>query len=110
MKSNSFYKTIFLFIIFSASFFVLSTGCGSGDNTKPNCSDSTAHLTGKFFSLSDIHFDPYYDTTLLPQLVKTNVQGWEAIFQSSQLKTYSPYNVDANYLLMSSAFSSMSAL
>jgi sphingomyelin phosphodiesterase acid-like 3 len=52
--------------------------------------------------ISDIHFDPVADATLLPKLIDAPISQWDAIFMSSQ-SGYSNYNSDTNYPLMMSA-------
>jgi len=56
----------------------------------------------EFISASDIHFDPYYDPSLMAQLEATDVSGWAAIFASSKITTPSPYGKDTNYPLFQS--------
>ncbi|HEX8172018.1 MAG TPA: hypothetical protein VF824_15885 [Thermoanaerobaculia bacterium] len=55
-----------------------------------------------FLSLSDIHFDPYYDPTLMNQLVAADASGWAAIFAGSQITSPSAYGSDTNYPLLRS--------
>ena len=57
-------------------------------------------------SLSDLHFNPFYDTALLKQLITSDYTAWEGIFQSSQ-KAPNSYGSDVNYPLLRSAFQAM---
>ncbi|MEO6694153.1 MAG: hypothetical protein ABIY50_09905, partial [Ignavibacteria bacterium] len=63
----------------------------------------------KFLNFSDIHFDPFYDTTLVMELAGSDYTEWESIFSKSENKNYSSYGSDCNYFLLKSALSEMSA-
>src|ERR1043166_9357475 len=62
---------------------------------------ATAHAD-EFISLSDVHFNPYYDTSLMAQLEASDVSQWPAIFASSKITTPSTYGADTNYPLFQS--------
>lgn len=55
-----------------------------------------------FVSLSDIHFDPYSDPSLVDKLVAAEATQWDAIFQSSSITGPSSYGSDTNYPLLQS--------
>ncbi len=60
--------------------------------------------SGQFLHLSDIHFDPFADPTLVDKLSAAPVDQWEAILQGSAAQT--PANMqgqDSNYALIRSA-------
>ena len=59
--------------------------------------------SGSFASLSDIHFDPFYDPALVEKLIQTKYTEWKTVFSSSTIKRYSPYGKDTNYPLLNSA-------
>ena len=40
---------------------------------------------GKFLNFSDVHFNPFYDTMLVSELVKAEYTEWENISRSSKL-------------------------
>ena len=61
-----------------------------------------AQQSDRFISISDVHFDPYYDTSLVAQLEATDVSGWAAIFASSKITAPSTYGADTNYPLLQS--------
>jgi hypothetical protein len=63
----------------------------------------------QFLSLSDIHFDPYYDTTLIPKLIASDASQWRAIFESSSITAPSSYGHDSNYPLFRSALADAKA-
>ncbi|MBW4056079.1 MAG: twin-arginine translocation signal domain-containing protein [Proteobacteria bacterium] len=79
-----------------------SFGCGS--------SSSSAITPNNFKALvfSDLHFNPFYDTTLFPQLVAaTDPSDWEAIFKTSKTTAPSLWGTDTNYPLLVLALSSI---
>lgn len=61
----------------------------------------------KFLNFSDIHFDPFYDTTLVKKLDREGFDEWESILKTSKLKTFSPYGKDCNYFLFKSTLAQM---
>src|SRR5215470_9829232 len=62
---------------------------------------------GQFLAVSDIHFDPFYDTSLVAQLVAADVSQWETIFATSAIQAVSPRGQDSNYPLLRSALAEM---
>ncbi|MET0648970.1 MAG: metallophosphoesterase [Pyrinomonadaceae bacterium] len=58
---------------------------------------------GVVLSLSDIHFNPFYDAALVGRLNRSEYQRWRAIFSSSGVRGYGSYSADTNYNLMNSA-------
>ncbi|HEX2835093.1 MAG TPA: metallophosphoesterase [Thermoanaerobaculia bacterium] len=62
---------------------------------------------GTFLSLSDVHFDPFADPTLVAKLEAADVAEWEAILDSSAVKTFSTYGSDINDPLFRSAVGEM---
>lgn len=62
----------------------------------------------KFLCISDIHFDPFYDTTLVHDLMKTPYEKWETVFEKSSNKEKGKYGIDANYFLLKSLLSEVS--
>lgn len=66
--------------------------------------------SGQFLHLSDIHFNPFADQTLVPQLSGTPVDQWESILQKSPLQTPETDNgQDSNYALLKSALQAATA-
>ncbi|MBV8516996.1 MAG: metallophosphoesterase [Acidobacteria bacterium] len=60
-----------------------------------------------FLSVSDIHFDPFADPSLVPKLEAANVAQWPAILASSSTTTFSTYGSDVNDPLLRSAVAEM---
>lgn len=60
---------------------------------------------GVFLHISDIHFNPFADKSLLPALMAAPVDQWEKIFQRSQNKRLAPYGEDTNFPLLMSTLS-----
>ncbi len=69
----------------------------------------TAPATGRALLISDIHFDPLADPAIVRQLIASPVEQWDAIFQSSQQKSFSSYGSDTNYPLLSSTLDEVAA-
>lgn len=67
-------------------------------------------LTSTLLSISDLHFNPCYDKTLVPTLGKAAVSEWEEIFESSKITLLSDYGEDTNYPLLKSFLSKIEIL
>lgn len=72
-----------------------------------NCEALQISENQRFLNFSDIHFNPFYDTTLVGELVKENYTVWESIFSQSQIKTISAYGSDSNFPLLVSSLKEM---
>lgn len=66
-------------------------------------------LAESFLSVSDIHFDPFTDPSLVAKLEAAEVSEWEAILATSGVKTFSTYGSDLNEPLFRSALGEMKA-
>ncbi|MEO8665606.1 MAG: hypothetical protein ABI462_08910 [Ignavibacteria bacterium] len=64
---------------------------------------------GRFLNFSDVHFDPFYDTTLVIKLMRTDYKKWEKVFLTSPIKMLSRYGNDSNYPLFKSSLQDMKA-
>jgi sphingomyelin phosphodiesterase acid-like 3 len=62
---------------------------------------------GNIISVSDIHFNPYFDPSLVTKLVQSGYKQWPAIFASSAVKQPNTYNSDSNFPLFKSALAAM---
>ena len=62
---------------------------------------------GKLLLVSDIHFNPMADPTLVADLQQADPTQWEAIFRRSKLAAFSQYGQDTNWWLLQSALSHM---
>jgi hypothetical protein len=75
------------------------------NNNNNNTNDSAAN---GFLQVSDIHFNPYYDPSLVPQLIKADASQWEPVFIKSTVKGFGvPGKDETNYPLLVSALQSM---
>jgi sphingomyelin phosphodiesterase acid-like 3 len=63
--------------------------------------------TGTFISISDIHFNPFYDPTLASEVAKSDYTKWQAIFARSSGSGLGSYHADVNFNLLSSALDNM---
>jgi sphingomyelin phosphodiesterase acid-like 3 len=69
----------------------------------------TTAATGRALLISDVHLDPLADPAIVGQLIAAPVSQWEAMFESSQQKSFSPYGSDTNYRLLISALAAAAA-
>ena len=58
---------------------------------------------GVILSLTDFHFDPFYDPKIFQELVQSPPSEWTRIFAASQVSGYGQYGKDSNYNLFVSA-------
>lgn len=61
----------------------------------------------KFLSVSDIHFNPFADPTIVAKLEAADVSQWDAILASSTVTAFSTYGSDLNDPLFRSAIGEM---
>lgn len=59
-------------------------------------------LQGRFLLLSDIHFDPFADPAIVPQLIASRVEQWPAIFRTSRQSGPARAGADTNFPLLRS--------
>lgn len=62
-----------------------------------------AEEVGNIISLTDIHFNPFYDEILVGKLIESDYTEWDQIFSTSQIKDVNPYNEETNFILFKSA-------
>jgi len=62
-----------------------------------------------FLIVSDIHFNPMADPTLVTDLAAADPTQWETILERSKLSRYSQYGQDTNWWLLRSALDQMKA-
>jgi sphingomyelin phosphodiesterase acid-like 3 len=61
-----------------------------------------------FISISDIHFNPFYDPSIMEQLVKSDSEGWNEVFRKSAVTGLGDYgNEETNYNLFLSTLNNM---
>ena len=65
--------------------------------------------SNKLLVVSDIHFNPMADGTLVADLVTADPTQWEAILERSKLTRFSQYGEDTNWWLLRSALDQMRA-
>lgn len=73
----------------------------------PDSGNSTG--TSQAIVFSDVHFNPFYDTTIFQLLVAADASQWESIFASSSVSEPSVWGEDANYPLFALALLSLRA-
>lgn len=57
---------------------------------------------GTFVSFSDFHFNPFFDPSLVTDLVRTEAGRWQSIFERSTITSVGGYGTDSNYMLLKS--------
>jgi len=94
-------KSIFLngFLLLCLLLLVIAGCAGSG-------SDGTA--TTRVVVFSDVHFTPYDDPRLFPDLVAADADQWPAIFERSSVTTMGTWGDESNYNLLVSALDAVS--
>jgi sphingomyelin phosphodiesterase acid-like 3 len=65
--------------------------------------------TGRVLLISDIHFDPLADLSILEDLTKDPADQWEETFAKSKQNEYARAPADTNYPLLKSALSAAKA-
>ncbi len=78
---------------------VLMVACDSGEAAAP------PSRTGLF--LSDIHFNPLADTTIVDRLAQAPASQWDSIFATSGQTACATYQADTNFALLQSALAAM---
>ena len=63
--------------------------------------------SNKFLIVSDIHFNPMADPTLVGELAAADPTQWETILERSKLIRFSQYGQDTNWWLLRSALDQM---
>jgi len=63
-----------------------------------------------FLSITDIHFDPFADISIVKKLNSSPVSQWQEIFTNARDNDAANYGSDANYSLTSSAIEAADAL
>lgn len=58
-------------------------------------------------TVSDLHFDPLYDTSLLPDLLSTNPSDWDNVYAKSTKNVPAGGGTDTNYALLMLALASI---
>ncbi len=109
VNRNTDMRTSTLFNSVLAVVLIAATACITNqENSKPAASD-------KFLGLSDIHFNPFYDPSLIRDLIKTDAASWDTVFAKSSIKDdYGYYGWsgqfwDTGYPLFSSTLAAVKA-
>ena len=91
---------VFLFFVFAWGSLILLLGCGGTRTDIPTAPHQV-------LTISDLHFNPFYDPSLFPALVAADASQWKEIFQRSKIKKPSKFGTDTNYPLLVLALASM---
>ncbi len=63
--------------------------------------------SGTFLSISDIHFNPFFDPSLVDDLVTSDINSWDSIFKSTKISGYGEFDKGTNYSLLQSSLDQM---
>jgi len=80
----------------------LQAGCNSGASSSPVVPKVPLVI------ISDVHFTPFYDTTIFDDLVDSPVEEWVDIFESSMVTDLSTWGQETNYPLLKKALDAAS--
>ena len=83
-------------------FIFLAVGCSS------DFSGTSAESKLPLVIISDVHFTPFYDTTIFGELVSSPVEDWADIFQNSSVTDLSTWGKETNYPLLKQALEAAS--
>jgi hypothetical protein len=78
-------------------------GCGAANPVVPPAPGNTYQIV----TISDLHFNPLYDPSLLPQLASSPESQWSAIYKTSKVTAPSSGGTDTNYALLSYTLESL---
>lgn len=99
------------YLLVVLSVFYLSA-CGPQNRDTKEEKEKTIGGTEQIISLSDIHFDPFFDRSLYPILSKADASDWDSVFNTSSLAPtfLNPANDnDANWFLFKSTLNDLKA-
>ncbi len=74
-----------------------------------SATSASAAPARQFLIVSDLHFNPFADPTLVADLAAAPASRWESILNRSKPAAYSPYGQDTNWWLLQSALDAMRA-
>ena len=80
-------------LLIFVSFFATDSYCASGS-------------TSKALIITDVHFNPFYDSSKFSQLVAASADAWAGIFETSTITAMSAYGKECNYPLLKAALDS----
>jgi sphingomyelin phosphodiesterase acid-like 3 len=92
----------YLFLVILIGLFTM-LGCGVSSGG----ASAAAANTYQVVTVSDLHFNPLYDTTLYSQLAAAAPSGWEKIYTTSKVKIPSTGGSDTNFPLLLLTLASM---
>ena len=80
----------------------LQTGCSNGTSGSPMVPEAPLVI------ISDVHFTPFYDTSIFDDLVNSPVEEWADIFEGSTVTDLSTWGQETNYPLLKKALDAAS--
>lgn len=82
---------------------ILALSLALGAGLSGPASETAVAGRGTVVALSDIHFNPFDDPSLVPALIRADYRGWKAIFGGSRVRGYGGHRGDTNFELLVSA-------
>ena len=80
---------------------LLASGCSTVTQTaSPDANRSVASGQNTILLLSDIHFNPFADKSLVEKLEVANESDWESIFETNSTGNFAQTGSDTNYPLL----------
>ena len=81
---------------------LLLDGCASQAARTASPVSPKGRGDGTFVVLSDLHFDPFYDPSLVSDLVRADAADWQRLFERSTVESLGAYGADTPYPLLAS--------
>lgn len=100
-------KKALLPLLVCTSFLLLQCNDEHPNTATPPPVTDVATTAPTFISLSDIHFNPFYDRSIVMKLVAAEAKDWKTIYDASTVKTFGQFGNDSNYPLFESALEAM---
>ena len=69
---------------------------------------SVSAYSAEVIHLSDIHFNPYYDSANVNNILHSDPETWESIFENSSVEGIGTYGSETNYRLLKDLISGIS--
>ena len=75
---------------------ILLAGAAHARSKQPKQPKQPSRSSQQLLIASDLHFNPFADPALVPELASAPARKWEAILNRSSSTAYSPYGQDTN--------------
>jgi sphingomyelin phosphodiesterase acid-like 3 len=96
-------------VVFLLVCLLLLTPVHAAAGAQGNDFELLAANEGTMLSISDLHFNPFFDKDIVSQLMKNDYKKWYSIFSHSEHKQVAGYGHQTNFKLFDSALQAMKA-